>query len=155
MGFFDKDTEATMPEEQKEVVVKMEDAIKKRSPFAYWEVDGESYKLKLKTSTIVELETKFKINLIELMKGEDSSGTQALSIMLEITHAAMKEWHHGIKLKDVLDMFEKYVDEGGSQFSFYINVYLKIFTVSGFFPQALAADMEKGLEETRKELEMM
>lgn len=151
MGFFDKDDQASsMSEEQKEVVVKMEDAIKKRSPFAYWEVGGERYKLKLKTPSIVELENKFKTNLLNVMGSNEGGGMPALSIMLEVTHAAMKEWHHGIKPKDVLEMFDKYLDEGGSQLQFYTEVYMKIFTASGFFSQALAQDMEKTLEEAKE-----
>lgn len=152
MGFFDKEIEVSMPEEQKEVVVKMEDAIKKRSPFAYWEVGGESYKLKLKTPAIVELETKFKTNLLNVMGSNESGGMPALSIMLEVTHAAMKEWHHGVKPKDILTMFDKYLEEGGSQLQFYTEVYMKIFTASGFFSQTLAQDMEKTLEEAKDNL---
>ena len=39
----------------------------KRKPFALWEVGGQSYKLKLKTSAIVELESKYKTNLMNIM----------------------------------------------------------------------------------------
>lgn len=47
----------------------------KRKPFALWEVGGQSYKLKLKTSAIVDLESKYKTNLMNIM-GSGQGGMQ-------------------------------------------------------------------------------
>lgn len=121
----------------------------KRKPFALWEVGGQSYKLKLKTSAIVELESKYKTNLMNIM-GSDQGGMPALSVMLDVAHAAMKDWNHGITKNGVMDIFNRYIEEGGSQLSFYMTVYMEIFTVSGFFSVNLSNQMGEALQEAQE-----
>lgn len=121
----------------------------KRKPFALWEVGGKSYKLKLKTSAIVELESKYKTNLMNIM-GSGQGGMPALSVMLDVAHAAMKDWNHGITKNGVMDIFNRYIEEGGSQLSFYMTVYMEIFTVSGFFSVNLSNQMGEALQEAQE-----
>ena len=121
----------------------------KRKPFALWEVGGQSYKLKLKTSAIVELESKYKTNLMNIM-GSGQGGMPALSVMLDVAHVAMKDWNHGITKNGVMDIFNRYIEEGGSQLSFYMTVYMEIFTVSGFFSVNLSNQMGKALQEAQE-----
>ena len=121
----------------------------KRKPFALWEVGGQSYKLKLKTSAIVELESKYKTNLMNIM-GSGQGGMLALSVMLDVAHAAMKDWNHGITKNGVMDIFNRYIEEGGSQLSFYMTVYMEIFTVSGFFSVNLSNQMGEALQEAQE-----
>lgn len=128
-------------------VVPMEEQKKKKTPFAIWTVGGNEYKLKLKTAAIKQLETKYKTNLMNIM-GTGEGGMPALTVMLDIAHAAMKDWNHGIKAEDVADLFDQYLEEGGSQLQFYTSVYMNIFAVSGFFSASLTEQMQSTLEET-------
>lgn len=123
----------------------------KRKPFALWEVGGQSYKLKLKTPAIVELETKYKTNLMNIM-GTGQGGMPALSVMLDVAHAAMKDWQHGITKNEVQNLFERYVNEGGSQLSFYMSVYMEIFAVSGFFSVNMSNQMQEAMTEAKETL---
>lgn len=116
-----------------------------RKPFQIWEVNGEEYKLKLKTSSIVKLEEKFKTGLMNLIQIGET--LPPLHVMLQVTHAALKDWNNSIKLEKVYDLFDQYCMEGGSQLDFYQNIYIGIFTVSGFFTPSMAEEMEKNLEE--------
>nr|WP_297935369.1 DUF6096 family protein [uncultured Lachnoclostridium sp.] len=154
MGFFDKKDvemdEAAKIEESKEYQGVHE--TQKRKPFALWEVGGETYKLKLRTPAIVELEQKYKTNLMNIMGSSGQGGMPALSVMLDVTHAAMKDWQHGITKNEVQSLFTKYVDEGGSQLSFYMTVYMEIFTVSGFFSVNLSNQMSGALQEAKEDL---
>ncbi|MBO5484880.1 MAG: hypothetical protein J5979_06695 [Lachnospiraceae bacterium] len=127
-----------------------EEAPQKRKPFALWEVGDKTYKLKLKTPAIVELEQKYKTNLMNIM-GSGQGGMPALSVMLDVAHAAMKDWQHGITKNEVQNLFTKYVEEGGSQLSFYMTVYMEIFTVSGFFSVNLSNQMSGALQEAKDE----
>lgn len=162
MGFFDKDNknmaaavEAANTEEQAAGQQAAEEGevieMPKRKPFALWEVGGKSYKLKLKTPAIVELETKYKTNLMNIM-GTGQGGMPALSVMLDVAHAAMKDWQHGITKSEVQNLFEKYVNEGGSQLSFYMSVYMEIFAVSGFFSVNLSNQMQEAMTEAKETL---
>ena len=163
MGFFDKENknaagmaaaiEAANTEEKAAGQQVQEDTSpeQKRNPFALWEVGGKSYKLKLKTSAIVELETRYKTNLMNIM-GTGQGGMPALSVMLDVAHAAMKDWQHGITKNEVQNLFEKYVNEGGSQLSFYMSVYMEIFAVSGFFSVNLSNQMQEAMTEAKETL---
>ena len=164
MGFFDKKdaameaaaVEAANIEEKKEQQEAEaqdeapEEATPKRKPFALWEVGGKTYKLKLRTPAIVELEQKYKTNLMNIM-GSGQGGMPALSVMLDVAHAAMKDWQHGITKNEVQSLFSKYIEEGGSQLSFYMTVYMEIFTVSGFFSVNLSNQMSGALQEAKEE----
>ena len=164
MGFFGKNEENAMAaaveaanvEEKDQAAEKEHEGDKvvempKRKPFALWEVGGQSYKLKLKPPAIVELETKYKTNLMNIM-GTGQGGMPALSVMLDVAHAAMKDWQHGITKNEVQNLFERYVNEGGSQLSFYMSVYMEIFAVSGFFSVNLSNQMQEAMTEAKETL---
>lgn len=161
MGFFDnykdknvaaveaatQDTEA--PEgagatKEEEKVVEMP----KKKPFAIWNVKGEDYKMVLGTQDIVALESKYKTNLMNIM-GAGNAGMPALSVMLDVAHAALKKFHHGISKDAVMAMFDQYIKEGGSQLNFYTEVYMQIFQVSGFFSVSLTNQMQSALEDAK------
>ena len=72
--------------------------------------------------------------------------------MLTVTHAAMQKFHHGIKYKEVEELFEKYIDEGGSQTEFLTNVFMPIYQASGFFSGSMTETMDEKLETAREQL---
>jgi len=137
-------------ENVKEESVAEETAIdkKKRAPFAYWNVGGREYKLKLTTAVICQLEDKFKCNLLNILS--NSGGVPPLAIMLSITQGAMKSWEHGIKYLDIQAMFDKYCEEGGTQLSFMADVLMPIYSVSGFFSEDQQTEMDRKLEEVKE-----
>ena len=110
-------------------------------PFEIWEVNGEEYKLKLKTSSIIALEEKFDTSLMNLLAMGES--IPPLNVMLQVTHHAIKDYNHSIKLNDVYDLFDKYCEEGGSQLDFYQKIYMGIFQVSGFFTPSMTTKMQE------------
>ena len=79
--------------------------------------------------------------------GEGDGGMPALSVMLDVTYAAAKDWNHGLKKAEVFDLYDKWLDEGGSMIQFYTDIYMDIFLVSGFFSEALAAQMRDMKDE--------
>lgn len=118
-----------------------------RKQFAIWEVDGEEYKLKLKTSTLCDLEEKLGSSLMNVL---GNGNMPALKIMLTITHYAMKDYNSNIKFKDVQNLFDKYLDEGGNQLEFFSNVVMDIYKVSGFFTEAQTEMMEEKQERAQE-----
>lgn len=119
-------------------------------PYVSWNVKGREYKLKLTTAGIVTLENKYKQNLLNLM-----DGTPALSVMLDVVHQALQKFEHGTKLKDVMDIYDDYLEEDGSQIDFMKDVFIPIFKVSGFFSKAVAETMDEKMEEATEALESM
>lgn len=122
-----------------------------RKPYATWEVGGNTYKLKLRTSDVEELESVYKTNLMNVM-GIGESGMPALRVMLDVTHKAMQRYHHGVKRKDLPDIFDDYLDEGGSQLEFYTTTYMAIFQVSGFFSDKIATDLTEKIDEISEDM---
>lgn len=164
MGFFDnykdknvaaveaatQDTEAPEGAEATKEEEKFVEMPKKK-PFAIWNVKGEDYKMVLGTQDIVALESKYKTNLMNIM-GAGNAGMPALSVMLDVAHAALKKFHHGISKDTVITMFDQYIKEGGSQLNFYTEVYMQIFQVSGFFSVSLTNQMQSALEDAKEVL---
>lgn len=70
-----------------------------RNPFAIWEVGGETYRLKLQTAGVKELEAKYKGSIMELMSFK--GGMPPLTVMLDVAHTAMKPWTHKVSAKDM------------------------------------------------------
>ncbi len=136
-------------EEEKEPVKKQ----KKKQPFTLWKVGDTEYKLKLTTQEIIRLENLFNANLLSVISSNtENNEMPPLKVMLLITHGAMKKYNHGIKEKDVIELFDKYEEEGGSQLSFMTDVFLPIFQVSGFFSQAQADTMNENIEEAKEQM---
>lgn len=145
MGF----DEVLMEEEKTEEpqkIVKIASVVPKRRPYCVWEVGGTEYKLRLTGSVIDKLEQKYKANLLNVLAADS---LPPLSVMLTVVQASMQQHHHGIKYHDVLNLYDKYVDEGGDQTKFYMNVVMDLLEVSGFFTPSES----EGLKEYLKDLD--
>lgn len=142
--------ENTQRQEDPAAAPSMREETKKKEPFAIWQVGGENYRMKLRTAEQLELEKIYKRNLFSLMG--DADNLPPLSTMLQITHAAMKPYHHGIKLKDVENLYSRYIEEDGSMLQFYVDVYMRIFAVSGFFSPSMEADLSDTMEKISGEM---
>lgn len=127
-----------------ETIEKVKD---RRKPFATWTVAGRDYKLKLKTDEICKLEDKYRTNLLNLVTND---GIPPLAVMLTLIHGAMKPWEHGVKIKDVQKIFDKYLTEGGSQSKLLMDVVMPIMTVSGFFTESQTEDLMENLQEAEE-----
>ena len=66
--------------------------------------------------------------------------------MCGIIHVSLHRYHHGISFKDVKELVDKYIDEGGSQLELFTNVLLPLFEVSGFFSVEMGQTMSENVE---------
>lgn len=109
-----------------------EEQARKPMDFTYWTVGGVDHKLKLTTGQISRLENKYNTNVMNIIAAND---IPPLTVMLTIIQAAMIPWEHGTKYEDVVKLYDKWVNEGGSQQELYNKVITKTMAVSGFFSQ--------------------
>lgn len=147
--FFDTKENITPCEELSEIEVNEskeidEAAEYKRPAFAFWNVGNDTFKLKLKSANITELEKKYNTSLLSLL-GSDA-GLPKLSVMLDLTYAAMQPWYHGVKYESIVGLYDKYIEAGGSQLEFYKSVYMDIYKASGFFTKEMILSMNKNLK---------
>lgn len=120
-----------------------------RKPFVIWTVKEQEYKLKLTTADISRLEEIFNMSLIQLI----SEGTMpALNTMLKVVHASLSKYHHGLKVNDVYELFDDYIDEGGSQVEFMTDVFIPLYEVSGFLSLAQADQMHTNLDTAKEQM---
>lgn len=119
----------------------------KRKPFHVWTVDGMDHKLKLKTAMVRTLEEKYRTNLLNLVMADN---IPPLSVMLTIIQAAMTPWEHKIKLKNVEDIYDQYLEEGGDLMSLYTKVIMPTLACSGFFTQSQTEDLQERLEKSEE-----
>ena len=143
MGLGGLDLEKDEIQEERKTV-DPEEEHQKRKPFCYWTVGSRDYRLKLKAQNIERLENKYKCNIMNLV-----NDLPPLSVMLTIIQAAMQPWEHGVKYSDIVNLYDKYVEEGGSQVNLYKDVIIQTLAVSGFFTQKMAEEL---LEATEEEL---
>lgn len=141
MKFFDNEPAETKNEE---AIVEFPDEQQRKKGYYYWEVGGQTYMLKLTTAHIERLENKFKGALMNVVIDGD---IPPLSVMLDIVHAAMQPMNHKMSRDKVVEIYDRYVEDGGSQMELYSNVIMGICGVSGFFPQKLAQKNQQEIQE--------
>ena len=126
--------------------------VTQKKAFCEWTVDGQTYRLKLKTSDVVALEQRLIKSCLDLLDVQSGMGVPSLTTMLTIVYYAMKSWQHGIKETDVMTLFDKYIEDGGSQIDFYVNIVLEIYVVSGFLSAKMAQTMSEALQKMRAQI---
>jgi len=95
-------------------------------------IGDNEYKLRLTADSCMELEKKFDGKNPIIVLG---SGLVTVTDTISILHASMQKFHHGITRKAAADLYDLYIDEGGSYFDL-LDVLTAVFEVSGFFKPA-------------------
>ncbi|MFX3889140.1 DUF6096 family protein [Streptococcus suis] len=108
-----------------------------RKPYIVWTVKGTDYKLRLSTRQACEVEEKLGVNLLKIFmpKPGEQFNLPPLKVMLLVVQCALQKFHHGIKLDDVYDLFDAYIDEGYGQTELMTDIIVPLFEVSGFIPR--------------------
>lgn len=93
-----------------------------------FEAGNQAYKLRLNTRNTVMLEKALGCNPLSIFGNGDSIPT--VTVMVQILHASMQQYHHGITLEKAYDIFDEYLADGHTTTDF-ISVILDIYKVSG------------------------
>ena len=117
-----------------------------KPPYASITIGGEDYKLKISASAAVDAETKLKKSgvansLIGAVEKIESITTQTI-----ILHAAMQKYNANIDYKKATELYEQYLDEGGSVLDFAQKIQ-EIYEVSGFMTQKQVENAQKIMEQ--------
>lgn len=144
MGGIDEEVEE--PTVTSNNIISFEEAKPKRRPFVYWKVKDRELQLKLKSSFIEKVETKYgNNNILNLVFGAD--GLPALSIMLTVIQAAGVPWNHGLSYADVQNLYDAWCEEGGNQTALFKDIIMPLMAVSGFFSPKQAEEILARVEE--------
>ena len=142
MGGIDEMMEVKADENK---VVAIEEHRQKRKPFHYWKVGDREFQLKLTSKWIEKVESKYGRSIFGLVMDDD---LPALSVMLTFVQAAMSPWEHGITYTKLQDIYDKWVEDGGSQMELLAKVVIPTLAVSGFFTEKQAETIQEKIEGT-------
>ena len=97
-----------------------------------FEAGNKSYKLRLNTRNIVLLERQLGCNPLSIF-GANNDTIPTITVMVNVLHAAMQQYNHGITLNDAYDIFDNYLADGHSTTDF-IPLIIDIYKASGIIP---------------------
>lgn len=96
--------------------------------FYDFEVGGNTYKLRLTTRSIVNLEKNIGMNPLSVFG--DGKSLPTLTLLLEIFHASLQHMNHGITKDKTYEIYDQWIEEG-NEMSDFVNVIMEIYKVSG------------------------
>ena len=70
--------------------------------------------------------------------------------MLIAIQGALQSMNHKIKIADVQNLYDQYVEEGGTQLTLFTDIIMEILKVSGFFTKNQVEIMEESLENVKE-----
>lgn len=107
-------------------------------------IGNKEYKCRLNTKAFVELEKRLGTNPLNIFADLANSGNTvpSLGVMLDIFHASLQAFEHGISLDDTYELYDKYIENGGDFVSF-MNEIVNIIQNSGILPKDKRAEEEE------------
>ena len=102
-----------------------------------FEAGNKTYKLRINTRSIVQLEKAIGCNPLAIFG--DGETVPTITVMVAVLHSALQQYHHGITLNDAYDVFDDYIADGNTAIDF-VNVILEIYKVSGLVPKEVETE---------------
>lgn len=93
---------------------------------------NKDYKLRLNVRSTVALEKQLGCNPLAIF-GKDGSTIPTLTTMVNILHASLQHYHHGISLNDAYAIFDEYLEE--HTVMDFIAVIIDVYRESGILPK--------------------
>jgi len=95
---------------------------------------NKDYKLRLNTRNTIALEKAVGCNPLAIFGNGETLPT--ITVMVNVLHCSLQQYHHGISLNDSYEIFDKYLEDGNSITDF-VKIILDIYRVSGLIPDGV------------------
>ena len=95
-----------------------------------FEAGNKAYKLRLDTANVVALEKQIGCNPLSIFG--DGSTIPTITVMVNVLHASLQHFTHGITLKDAYGIFDEYLEN--HSVTEFLPVIVDIYKVSGLLP---------------------
>jgi hypothetical protein len=105
---------------------------------------NKEYKLRLTTRNVVALEKQLNCNPLAIFGAGDTIPT--ITTMVQILHASLQPYHHGITLNDAYDIFDAYLEDGHMSTDF-ITIIVDIYKASGIMKEDKKDTEEESTEK--------
>lgn len=106
--------------------------------FTTLKIKETEYKLKLRSRDIIQLEKALGTSPLSVLMGLNTNELPKLEDMITILQHSLQAFQHGFDKEKTFDLFDEYVDNGGSLIEF-IPVILEVFQTSGLIPKEVEA----------------
>lgn len=93
---------------------------------------NKDYKLRLSIRNTVALERQLGVNPLMIFGSGDTIPT--ITVMVQILHAALQQYNHGISLDDAYGIFEAWLNDGNTITDF-LPIIIEVYKVSGIIKQ--------------------
>jgi hypothetical protein len=103
-------------------------------------VGDMNYRLRLTTRAIVALEKQLGCNPLAIFGNSETQTLPPITSMVQILHASLQAYEHGITLDKAYEIFDKYLEK--HSMTDFLPVILDIYRVSGIIGKE-EADTEK------------
>lgn len=98
-----------------------------------FEAQGKSYRLRMNTRSVVQLEKKIGCNPISIF-GANGDSIPTIGVMVDILHASLQQYEHGITEQEAMNIFDSWLEEGHTIIDF-VPILLEIYKVSGLIAE--------------------
>lgn len=101
--------------------------------FTELEINGQVYKLRLRTIDIVQLEKKLGHNLMDMFMAIQQDKLPQLREMLAVLQASMNAYNHGMNEAKLYELYDQYIAEGHTMFDL-VPLVLELMQKGGIIP---------------------
>lgn len=93
-----------------------------------FKANDKEYKLRLNTRQTIVLEKQLGCNPLSIFG--DGETIPTVTVMVNILHCSLQQYHHNITLNDAYDIFDSWLADGNTVTDF-IAIIIEIYKVSG------------------------
>ena len=97
-------------------------------------INGQEYKLRLRTIDVIQLEKKLGHNLMDMFMGIQDEKLPQLRELLAVVHASMAAYNHGISEVMFYNLYDSYIEEGHTMFDL-VPIVLELLQNGGVIPK--------------------
>lgn len=108
-------------------------------------VSENTYKLRLSTKYTIALEKALGHNPIQILFDLDNGNIPTITEIVTILHYCLQQYNHGLKIDDSYDIYDEYLAEGNTMFTFINDVIVPVYKESGL----LAKESDKEEDEAK------
>lgn len=102
--------------------------------YTEFEAGGRTYKLRLTTQGVVNLERTLGYNPLQMFMGIDENVLPKFGDMIAVLHQMLQPYEHGITRDMTYDIFDKFIADGHSMWDL-VPVLVDCFAEAGFLPK--------------------
>lgn len=111
-------------------------------------IKDNDYKLRLTTRTAIDLEKKLGYNPLNLIMEMTENKMPKIMDVVVFLHGMLQQYHHGMNIDKVMDLFDDYIEDGHSMFDL-VPPFVEVLTEAGYIPKDTGEEEDTG-EESEK-----